>query len=44
MSHPEKEKPVTAQQEFQLARVFDFVDPESGPGFVEDHPRVQALG
>ena len=24
--------------EFQLARIFDFADPETGPGFLPDHP------
>jgi hypothetical protein len=31
---------VTAPQDFTLARVFDLVDPETGPGFTPEHPRV----
>jgi len=31
---------VTRSQEFTLARVFDVVDPETGPSFVPDHPRI----
>jgi hypothetical protein len=29
-----------AAPEFTVARVFDFADPETGPGFTPDHPRV----
>ncbi|WP_410657412.1 hypothetical protein [Amycolatopsis sp. lyj-112] len=32
---------MTTAEEFILARVFDVVDPETGPGFAPDHPRVE---
>ncbi|MEV6907494.1 hypothetical protein [Amycolatopsis sp. NPDC051071] len=28
-------------EEFTLARVFDVVDPETGPGFAPGHPRIE---
>ncbi|SDP97434.1 hypothetical protein [Lentzea jiangxiensis] len=34
---------MTAPEEFTLARVFDVVDPETGPGFAPDHPVVDDL-
>ncbi|MEU5696228.1 hypothetical protein [Actinosynnema sp. NPDC020468] len=30
----------TGERPFTLARVFDVVDPATGPGFAADHPRV----
>jgi hypothetical protein len=32
---------MTTAEEFTLARVFDFVDPETGPGFAPGHPRIE---
>ncbi|WP_409495851.1 hypothetical protein [Amycolatopsis sp. cmx-11-12] len=32
---------MTTAEEFTLARVFDVVDPETGPAFASDHPRVE---
>ncbi len=31
---------MTTTEEFTLARVFDLVDPETGPAFAPGHPRV----
>ncbi|EME62738.1 hypothetical protein [Amycolatopsis decaplanina] len=32
---------MTTTREFTLARVFDFVDPETGPGFAPGRPRIE---
>ncbi|MFI7122135.1 hypothetical protein [Amycolatopsis sp. NPDC049868] len=32
---------MTAVEEFTLARVFDVVHPETGPGFEPGHPRIE---
>ncbi|MFC3455542.1 hypothetical protein [Amycolatopsis speibonae] len=32
---------MTTAEEFTLARVFDVVDPETGPGFAPGHPLVE---
>ncbi|GAA4553184.1 hypothetical protein [Amycolatopsis samaneae] len=32
---------MTTTEEFTLARVFDVVDPVTGPGFAPEHPRIE---
>jgi hypothetical protein len=41
MTTPEKEPMDARGPEFTVARVFDFADPDTGPGFEPGHPSVE---